>query len=225
MQIDKFFGSYIHDNAVMSYPRCDRFGEIQSLKTKKDGIYRLIMAAKLGKHTVKMDTVSVECRIMNSLADFELYDGANFELETALSPIIDPYDQNREQVYFHITTAGKHNYVTKILKFDSFRDVKLKEGIYEISLHQSMSRSQLVDHFIMSRGTMNALVMIFKYFETSLLDIMQYRKQAQGYGWNEQETMYIWMKIIKGYRELRENNIYHRDIRLSNIFYTPANTN
>lgn len=37
--------------------------------------------------------------------------------------------------------------------------------------------------------------------------------------------MYIWMKIIKGYRELRENNIYHRDIRLSNIFYTPANTN
>lgn len=54
---------------------------------------------------------------------------------------------------------------------------------------------------------------------------MQYRRQTQDYGWSEPEIMYIWMKIIKGYRELRENNIYHRDIRLSNIFYTPANTN
>ncbi len=32
------------------------------------------------------------------------------------------------------------------------------------------------------------------------------------------------MKIIKGYRQLRENNIFHRDIRLGSIFYTPANT-
>lgn len=43
----------------MSYPTVDRFGEIQSLKTRKDGIYRLLMAAKLGKNTVKMDTISV----------------------------------------------------------------------------------------------------------------------------------------------------------------------
>lgn len=70
IQVEKFFGHYLHDSFVTAYPRCDRFGEIQSLRTKKDGIYRLIMAAKLGKHTVKMDTVSVECRIMNSLADF-----------------------------------------------------------------------------------------------------------------------------------------------------------
>ena len=69
MQIDKF-QAYLHSEAVMSYPTCDRFGEIQSLKTRKDGIYRLLMAAKLGKNTVKMDTISVECRIMNSLADF-----------------------------------------------------------------------------------------------------------------------------------------------------------
>lgn len=80
IQVEKFFGHYLHESFVTAYPRCDRFGEIQSLRTKKDGIYRLIMAAKLGKYTVKMDTVSVECRIMNSLADFELYDGANFEL-------------------------------------------------------------------------------------------------------------------------------------------------
>ncbi len=31
---------------------------------------------------------------------------------------------------------------------------------------------------------MSALVMVFKYFEVSLLDIMQYRKQAENYGWN-----------------------------------------
>ena len=43
----------------MAYPRCDRFGEIQTLKTKKESIYHLIMAAKLGKNTVKMETVSV----------------------------------------------------------------------------------------------------------------------------------------------------------------------
>jgi hypothetical protein len=94
IQVEKFFGHYLHDSFVTASPRCDRFGEIQSLRTKKDGIYRLIMAAKLGKHTVKMDTVSVECRIMNSLADFELYDGANFELQSILAPIIDHYDRN-----------------------------------------------------------------------------------------------------------------------------------
>lgn len=71
---------------------------------------------------------------------------------------------------------------------------------------------------------MNALVMIFKYFEVTLLDIVQYRKEAQGYGWTEPEILYIWLKIIKGYRELRENNIFHRDIRLGNIFFTPANS-
>jgi hypothetical protein len=67
--LDRFF-TFLHDDSVMAYPSCDRFGEIQTLKTRKDGIYRLLMAAKMGKNTVKMDTISVECRIMNSLADF-----------------------------------------------------------------------------------------------------------------------------------------------------------
>ena len=58
IQIDKFY-AYTHSETTMAYPSCDRFGEIQSLRTRKDGIYRLLMAAKLGKHTVKMDTVSV----------------------------------------------------------------------------------------------------------------------------------------------------------------------
>lgn len=88
------------------------------------------MAAKLGKNTVKMDTVSVECRIMNSLADFELYEGVNFDFETSLSPIFDPYDSLNSQVYFHITTGGRHNYMAKVIKFDSFRDAKLKQALY-----------------------------------------------------------------------------------------------
>ena len=67
---------------------------------------------------------------MNSLADFELYDGAKFDFETSLSPIFDIYDKHNNQVYFHITTTGKHNYLTKIYKFDSFRDVRLKQGLY-----------------------------------------------------------------------------------------------
>lgn len=101
-----------------------------------------------------------------------------------MSPIFDHYDQNNAHVYFHVTTAGKHSYLIKIIKFDSFRDVRFKQGIYEISLHQSLSKKQLIDNFVMSRGTMSALVMVFKYFEVSLLDIMQYRKQAENYGWN-----------------------------------------
>jgi serine/threonine protein kinase len=126
-------------------------------------------------------------------------------------------------VYFHITTVGKHNYLAKIYKFDSFRDVRFKQGIYEISLHQSLSRSTLADHFIMSRGTLNTLVLVHRYFESSLLDLVMYRKAAQNYGWNETEVLYIWMKLVKGYRELRDNNIFHRDLRLGNIFFTPGN--
>ena len=95
---------------------------------------------------------------------------------------------------------GSHNYIAKITKFDSFRDVRLKQGLYEIAMHQLLGKNQLVDHFIMSRGNLSALVMVFKYFENSLLDLAQYRKTAQGYGWNEAEVLFIWMKLIKGYR-------------------------
>ena len=142
------------------------------------------MAAKLGKNTVKMDTISVECRLMNSLADFELYDGVNFDLQLNLCPIIDQYDTRDEHCYFHITTSTKHDYILKIIEFDSFRDVKFKQGIYEIAMHQSLNRKQLVDYYVMSRGTLNVLVMMFKYFENSLFELMQYRKQAQNYGWS-----------------------------------------
>ena len=53
---------------------------------------------------------------------------------------------------------------------------------------------------------------------------MQYRKEAGEYGWTENEVLFIWLKIVQNYRQLRQNNIYHRDIRLSNIYFTPANS-
>ena len=75
--------------------------------------------------------------------------------------------------------------MAKMCKFDSFRDPRLKNALYEISLHQTLNRNQLVDYFIMSRGTLHAIVMIFRYFENTLLDLVNYRKAAQSYGWNE----------------------------------------
>ena len=122
------------------------------------------MAARLGVNTVKMETVSIECRVMNSLAEFELYESANFELVRTLCPIYDPYDKQNSQMLFHINSCKKQSQVAKIIKFDSFRDVKLKQGLYEISIHLSLDHPQLLDYFIMSRRTLNVLVMIYKYF-------------------------------------------------------------
>ena len=122
------------------------------------------MAARLGVNTVKMETVSIECRVMNSLAEFELYESANFELVRTLCPIYDPYDKQNSQMFFHINSCKKQSQVAKIIKFDSFRDVKLKQGLYEISIHLSLDHPQLLDYFIMSRRTLNVLVMIYKYF-------------------------------------------------------------
>ena len=65
---------------------------------------------------------------------------------------------------FHINSCKKQSQVAKIIKFDSFRDVKLKQGLYEISIHLSLDHPQLLDYFIMSRRTLNVLVMIYKYF-------------------------------------------------------------
>jgi len=35
----------------------------------------------------------------------------------------------------------------------------------------------------------------------------------------------LWKMLIKGYRQLEEQDICHRDIRLNKIFYTPSNKN
>lgn len=78
----------------------------------------------------------------------------------------------------------------------------LKNGIYEISLYLNLPSKPLIDYFIMSRGKLNALVMVFKYYETSLFEIMEYRKQADKYYWTEVEILHIWRSLISSYIEL-----------------------
>jgi hypothetical protein len=47
-----------------------------------------------------------------------------------MCPIIDHYDTHHTQVLFHITTEKKGSLMAKIYRFESFRDVRLKQGIY-----------------------------------------------------------------------------------------------
>ena len=53
-QIDKLYPYEVEKGAITANPRYDRFGEVQTLRSTREGMYRLIMAAKLGKNTVKM---------------------------------------------------------------------------------------------------------------------------------------------------------------------------
>jgi hypothetical protein len=180
----------------------------------------------MATNDAKMDTVSIECRIMNSVADFELYDGTKFDLQDlTLSPILDFFDSNDNQIYHHIKTQQRHTLCLKTYSFTSFRDVALKNGIYEIHLYQSLPNNPLVDHFIMSRGKINALVMLFRYYEVSLFEIVEYRRQAQRYCWTELELLHVWKSLVCSYADLNFNHVYHRDIRLGKVYYTPQNKN
>mgnify|MGYP003483912770 FL=1 len=72
----------------------------------------------------------------------------------------------------------------------------------------------------MSRNKTNTMVMIFKNYETSLLEIVRYRQLAK-YHWKEPEIVTLWKILINNYKQLASQSIVHRDIRLSNILYTP----
>lgn len=72
----------------------------------------------------------------------------------------------------------------------------------------------------MSRNKTNSMVMIFKNYEASLFDILRYRQLAD-HPWNHHELVALWKTIIGNYRQLAAQSICHRQIRLSNIFYTP----
>lgn len=65
--------------------------------------------------------------------------------------------------------------------------------------------------------------MIFKYYEASLFEIVEYRRQAQRYYWTELELLHLWRSLISSYTDLNFCHIYHRDIRLSKVYYTPQN--
>ena len=114
----------------------------------------------------------------------------------------------------------------KVYNFSSYRDNILKNGIYEISLYnEHKAFSPLFDYFIMSRGKLNSLVMIFRRYETSLYEILMYRKQANSYNWNYPEILTLWKGLIYNYRQLSNSCIYHRDIRLGKILYTSESFN
>lgn len=80
--------------------------------------------------------------------------------------------------------------------------------------------SPLVDHFIMSRGKANTLVMLCKNYECTLLEVVRYRQLAD-YHWTEAEVVSLWKMIVSNYRQLSLLSICHRDIRLGKIFYSP----
>ena len=74
----------------------------------------------------------------------------------------------------------------------------------------------------MTRAKASTLVMIFRKFEVSLLEILQYRKMAD-YHWTEAELVTLWKILISSYKNMKNLSICHRDIRLGKIFYTSDN--
>ena len=48
----------------------------------------------------------------------------------------------------------------------------------------------------------------------------EYRKHAE-FGWTESQKIQIIEQIFDSYQVLAEKNIFHRDIRPSNVFYSP----
>lgn len=76
----------------------------------------------------------------------------------------------------------------------------------------------------MSRAKASAIVMIFKNYESSLLEIARYRQLAD-YHWSEAELVSLWKMVIGSYKHLKNLSISHRDIRLGKIFFTSENKN
>jgi hypothetical protein len=74
----------------------------------------------------------------------------------------------------------------------------------------------------MSRAKACTLVMIFRNYEVSLLEIVRYRQLAE-YHWSEAELVTLWKLLISNYKKMKNLSICHRDIRLGKIFYTSDN--
>ena len=79
-----------------------------------------------------MQTITVECRILTSTADFELYEGTKYTLmDLENCPIFDPFDMTRKkQVYHKIRTPDRKYLTLKVYPFQSFRDNTLKQAIH-----------------------------------------------------------------------------------------------
>lgn len=82
-----------------------------------------------------------------------------------LAPIFDPYDTNsHKQVYHKILSQEGFPLTMKVYTFCSLQDVVLKHALNEIHVYQSLVNGPLLDYFIMSRGSLNTMVLIFKNY-------------------------------------------------------------
>lgn len=172
----------------------------------------------------RMQTVSIECRIMESTAEFELYEGTKFDLQDrTLAPLIDLFNPAEAQIYHPVKSPARHSLTLKAYPFSSYADSALKRAVHEVSVYNELrSGSPLVDHFIMSRGKACTFVMLFRNYEASLLEIVRYRQLAD-YHWSEAELVTLWKMLVANYRQLHSLAICHRDIRLGKVFFAPDN--
>ena len=72
----------------------------------------------------------------------------------------------------------------------------------------------------MCRGELNAIVMMFKNYETNLMEMLNYRRQTNR-AYLEWELGIVWKGLIGNYKQLTQLNIVHRDIRLAKVFFNP----
>lgn len=134
---------------------------------------------------------------------------------------MDPFDPSPAQVYHPILTAARHPLSLKSYPFSSYTDPALKRAVYEIWLYGELrSASPLIDYFIMSRSQTHTMVLIFKNYESSLFEIVRYRQLAD-HPWTHPELLTLWKTLIANYRQLASQSIAHRDLRLSNVLFTP----
>lgn len=77
-----------------------------------------------------------------------------------------------------------------------------------------------MDAFIIDRSQFRkTLVLLFEPLETSLANVLEYRKLAD-VPWTYNEQQAIAKNILNGMHILHSNLIAHRDIRPSNIFFS-----
>jgi serine/threonine protein kinase len=106
----------------------------------------------------------------------------------------------------------------KYYNFTSFNDYAFKSGLYELSLYKTVPNSRLADYFILFKGDLKQLVMIFDYCYVSLHDVLYYRKMA-GYEWEESEILMVARMLAQQLVELAQVDVVHRDVRPANVFF------
>ena len=86
--------------------------------------------------------------------------------------------------------------------------------------HQDRGVVDLIDAFVIDRSQYRkALILLFEPLETSLANVMEYRKLAE-LPWSYTEEQAIAKNLLNGMHILHSNGIAHRDIRPSTIYFS-----